>query len=573
MNNTFILFCDSSKNSFGASLLCVVGDELWPICAVSKSHARNAQKYCINRKELLSIVHSSNDLHLLLQNRPHFVATDSSFAKHCLTKPIEEIGSKIRSAVLLYRERFFSRVLKIPGNLNSISDICSRYVIPSAASSGITSEHDTKIIKWHMDKTKIDESVRQSIEQQNIDLLNPNHITVEDEMTKQAHDFLPECYTLDSASGDDDCCTGDDFCCTFQGGSHSERSVNTFAETDTPITNLKTIHKVSKHLTDELRSKLTDAQLSQLSDADYVILESNSSPALPPIQTVPASEMAQRGIQELAVGGLPTVTVDRNEVRQAAPVPPIDDRIDEEISSVAVIHRPGDEPDEIGINKFEVQSDGSVEIMRSFDYLPVDNIAYLAAALQQHVKDDNAMSDEGDGVDDMSDSDSKPGYVPSDSGGMVSGVSENSSDSGSPLNVVSDLGGITFGWFDDLGDFGPLARPSHTKSPFPKSPFPLQNPPSQNPLSENSILPLFGTRARKRAKPVSTDDGTDGTQKVSDCNEANISQRQRVVNEQQADPDTRTIIECVELGKQPEYHEIRQESPYLNAVMDEFGTL
>ena len=89
MNYTFILFCDSSKNSFGASLLCVVGDELWPIGAVSKSHAKNAHKYCINHKELLSIVHSSNDLHLLLQNRPHFVATDSSFAKHCLTKPIE----------------------------------------------------------------------------------------------------------------------------------------------------------------------------------------------------------------------------------------------------------------------------------------------------------------------------------------------------------------------------------------------------------------------------------------------------------------------------------------------------
>ena len=36
MNNTFMLFCDSSKNSFGASLVCVVGDDLWPICAVSK---------------------------------------------------------------------------------------------------------------------------------------------------------------------------------------------------------------------------------------------------------------------------------------------------------------------------------------------------------------------------------------------------------------------------------------------------------------------------------------------------------------------------------------------------------
>ena len=283
------------------------------------------------------------------------LATDSSFAKHCLTKPIEEIGSKIRSAVLLYRERFFSRVLKIPGNLNSISDICSRYVIQSAASSGITSDHDTKIIKWHMDKTKIDESVRQSIVQQNIDLLNPNHITVEDEMTKQAHDFLPECYTLDAASGDDDCCTGDDFCCTFRGEAGSERCVNTFAETDTPVTNLKTIHRVSKRLTDELRCKLTDAQFSQLSDADYVILESNTSPALPPIQTIPASEMAQRGIQELVVGGLPTVTVDKNEVSQTATVPPIDNRIDEEISSVAVTHRPGDEPNEIGINRFEVQ--------------------------------------------------------------------------------------------------------------------------------------------------------------------------------------------------------------------------
>ena len=53
--------------------------------------------------------------------------------------------------------------------------------------------------------------------------------------------------------------------------------------------------------------------------------------------------------------------------------------------------------------------------MRSFDYLPVDNIAYLAAALQQHVRDDNDMSDEDDKVDDESDGGSRPGHIPSDS--------------------------------------------------------------------------------------------------------------------------------------------------------------
>ena len=154
-------------------------------------------------------------------------------------------------------------------------------------------------------------------------------------------------------------------------------------------------------------------------------------------------------------------------------------------SSIAVIHRQEDEPNEIGINKFELQSDGSVEVMRSFDYLSVDNFAYLAAALQQHVKLVEDMSDDEVTDDDMNDSLIRQRDKHTDSGEVNSAVSENSSDPESPLNVVSDLNGITFGWFDDLNCDGHLAGTSKTNDC----------------LTDGLCLPLLGTRARKRARP------------------------------------------------------------------------
>ena len=275
MSSTFILFCDSSKNSWGAALLCLVNDELWPIVAVSKSHSKNAQKYCINKKELLAICHASNDLHLLLQNRPHFVATDSSFAKHCLTKPIEEIGSKIKTAVILYRERFFSRILKLSGENNGLSDIASRYLIPSAAATGITSDHDTKIIKWHMKVTKINDNVKRQIETQQADLMNPQHVTLEDEITNQAQSTLPECYTLNEAESDDSC-DGTGICCTFKNEKADKQRLNVLAESEQPLSQLKTIHRINDEIKAKMAGRLTDVQLSRLNQAEFVIIEMTS---------------------------------------------------------------------------------------------------------------------------------------------------------------------------------------------------------------------------------------------------------------------------------------------------------
>ena len=46
-----------------------------------------------------------------------------------------------------------------------------------------------------------------------------------------------------------------------------------------------------------------------------------------------------------------------------------------------------------------------------------------------------------------------------------------------------------------------------------------------------------------------------------------------MVDEQWKDEDTKTIIECIEMGKKPLHHELRQESPYMNSIMQNFETL
>ena len=395
-----------------------------------------------------------------------------------------------------------------------------------------------------MGKTKIDESVRQSIEDQNIDLINPNHITVEDEMTKQAHDFLPECYTLNDTENDGDFCTGEDFCCTFQNEVSDMDFVNSLTQANTPITKLKTIHEVNDSLRNDLKSRLNDEQISQLNQAKFIILESDNSLDPNRLQTIPASEMAQRGIQEVSICGS---KVDDAPLQARADLP-YGDIIDEELCSVAVIHRPEDEPDEIGLNKFEAKADGTVEIMRSFEYLPVDNIAYLAAALQHHVREDDALSDEDDTDDDISEDnrDKRRNDVCAESSELNDASSESSSGSASPLNAISD---ISFEWLDNINNVTPTDNTSDKGDDF--------------------CLPIFGTRRTKRPRPVSSDDESKG----SDGDDAKLTQRQKVVIGQREDPDTKTIIECVQLGKKPEYHEIRQESPYLNAIMEEFETL
>ena len=88
----------------------------------------------------------SNVICLILQNRLHLICTDSAFTRYCLEKPAEEVSPKLRGAVLLYRENFFSRVLKVEGS-QQLADLNSRYMIPSQASTGVTTEEDAKVFK------------------------------------------------------------------------------------------------------------------------------------------------------------------------------------------------------------------------------------------------------------------------------------------------------------------------------------------------------------------------------------------------------------------------------------------
>ena len=212
INSIFILYCDSSMRSWGACLCALINDTLFPVAAISKSHNKNARKFCINKLELISCIYASEDLRVLLEGRAHFLAVDSAFARYCLTKPIDEITSKVRGAILIYRERFHSRVLKVPGDKNW-ADILSRYTIPSVASTGINTEQDRKILKTHMGDTKLDDDVLQSIMEQSADLLNPDSITPSDEIIKKGLCTMPECYSISALNTEIEDCEQPDICC------------------------------------------------------------------------------------------------------------------------------------------------------------------------------------------------------------------------------------------------------------------------------------------------------------------------------------------------------------------------
>ena len=642
IKNTFLLFVDSSKFSYGATILCLVGDELWPIVAISKAHTQNARNWCANRAELMSIIYASNDLRLFLTMKPHFVVTDSSFARYCLTKPIAEIGSKMQGAVLIYREQFFSRVLKIPGNLHTVPDALSRYCIPSAASNGILTEQDRKIIKWHMDATKIDPALKASIEEQTEYLVNPNHVTVEDEIAKTNQESVPACYSITDYASDKFSCDGSDICCNFNHGDNLQNNINILDSAETRVTNLKTIHKIDPSVRNEFKDRLSLKQLSQLDHADYVIIESSADVSNPPIQTVPKTKMSEHGISELKISGphdvshancpscshttthtVPQMVSNANDgvpahdiahaeshqlpcsnipcdagliphssyaIPNACPqiitpfasanvanpvanpvttpitnpvttpignpvatpianpvtnpvTTPMNEKIDEQISSVAVIERPEDEPDQIGTNDYEILPDGRIEVWRDFSRLPLDNIAYIAAALKHHIVEDSALTDNDESCDDIRGLDND-----------ISMQSEghDSSDTESHLDVVVDNS-----WHDDI----------HGNN-------------------DNCCFPLIGTRRTKRPRGSSSESNEDDknknsrrrqrqsdSQPVETSDAPVLSQRQKVVNEQQKDPDTKTIIECVQLGVRPERHEIRQESQFMNEIMEEFDTL
>ena len=97
---------------------------------------------------------------------------------------------------------------------------------------------------------------------------------------------------------------------------------------------------------------------------------------------------------------------------------------------------------------------------------------------------------------------------------------------------------------------------------------PYSNNMSHDPDYVN-VMPI-GTRSTKRLRPISSDTEDEPTN--ANENET-IWNRRKVVEEQWKDEDTKTIIECVEMGKKPLHHEIRQESPYMNSIMDHFETL
>ena len=707
----FILFVDSSKDSWGAVLLAVVGDELWPIQAISRQHT-DTKGYCINRKELISVVLAAQAFHLLLHNRPFLIASDNSFTTLSFSKPISAISAKVRSAVLLFRERFNARVLKIPGNMNCLADIMSRYAIPSIASSGISSEHDTKIVKTHMAATKLKEDVRQDIERQNADLISPDNWSLEDEITKNAQKIVPDLCVI--------CC--EEGTCHPDEVAHTENPLNVISCQD-PIECLETIHEVTDELKNDLRDRLTDCQRSKLDAAKFVILKTRRSPdGHEPVRTIPKSAMPTFDIQEL-----PISSYQQDQPPSSEPLPQNPpQRIEEEISFIAVVNRAEDEKDQIGLNRFEIHEDGSIEIMREFDYLPLNNLNYIAAALQHRLPQDDQISENGE-LDDWLDpslettSDhsltqppTQPTIPPSNSTSHPTPHPSPTSSSMPPN--LSTPNSISLPLTQPLTPptVPPTASTSHptSHSPFsfsspptqppssltppnpithipttlllnqpPTSPdeppllsshpspqFPLSspnhpsippNPSSHNPttqpatlshhsftqppilhseqslsstphpstlppsssstppgphvmnvdpclnedfwikfpkhksdssddefyLSDNSnydsdssqtdakdkfILPILGNRS-KRHRPTSEKSEID---ELNDStNNDNLSQRQKVVIEQRNDPDTATIIECVENGIKPQHHEVRQESPYVNAIMSEFDTL
>ena len=184
---TMILFVDSSKTTWGCTLVAVINDQLWPIMAVSKSHTKAALSYCIKKREFLAAVNGSHEMRLIFQNRLHLICSDSAFTRYCLEKPAEEVSPKLRGAVLLYRENFFSRVLKVEGG-QQLADLNSRYMIPSVASTGVTTEEDAKVFKWHMGVTKLSPDLVQTIEEQAAIL---NRTSLEDELVKTSQNEFP----------------------------------------------------------------------------------------------------------------------------------------------------------------------------------------------------------------------------------------------------------------------------------------------------------------------------------------------------------------------------------------------
>ena len=89
---------------------------------------------------------------------------------------------------------------------------------------------------------------------------------------------------------------------------------------------------------------------------------------------------------------------------------------------------------------------------------------------------------------------------------------------------------------------------------------------------DDLILPIIGKRPKKRTRTMLKSQLSEQSMQEEEKTTP-ISQRQQVVDAQERDADTQTLIECVKRQLKPTHHEIRPQSQYLNHLVNEFSTL